>query len=142
MLISIFLFSAVLFFMFSTSLSLVYCQLFRQHAQNLYFITGYSYSRYMCCNINTLMVKTYSPVVSEMDSFLRLRLKKHTVFRMLDIPPSSDRTGKGEDIFWQAHEEETAQIAGRYNNLPSLEFFGFKKKLTTWVIKSLVTKTL
>jgi hypothetical protein len=32
---------------------------------------------------------------------------------MLDIPPSSDITGKAEDVLWQAHEEETAQIAGR-----------------------------
>lgn len=109
--ITIFSFSAVLFFIFSTSLSLVYCQLFPQHAQHLYFINGCSHIPYMCCNINTLMVKTHSPVVSEMGSILRLRLKKRVAFRMLSIPPSSDRSGKGEDIFWQAHEEETAQIA-------------------------------
>jgi len=129
-LISIFLFSAALFFIFPTSLSLVYCQLFPQHAQHLYFINGYSHSRYMCCNINTLMVKTHSPVVSEMCSFLRLRLEKQIAFRMLDIPQSSDRTGNGEDILWQTHGEETAQIAGRYKNIPSLEFFGFKKIFT------------
>jgi len=92
--ISVFLFSAVLFFMFSTSLPLVYCQIFPQHAQHLYFIKGYSRISYMCCSINTLMVKSHSPVVSEMDSFLPLRLKKDIAFRMLGILRSSDRTGK------------------------------------------------
>jgi len=111
--ITIFLFSAVLFFIFSISLSLVYYQLSPQHAQHLYVINGSSNIPYMCCNINTLMVKTHSPVMSEMDNILRLRLKKYIAFQMLDIPPSSDRTGKGQDVFWQAHKEETAQIAGR-----------------------------
>jgi len=59
------------------------------------------------------MVKAHSPLMSELDNILRLRLKKHIAFRMLDVSPSSDRTGKGQDIFWQAQEEQTAQITGR-----------------------------
>jgi len=76
----IFLFSVVLFFIFSTSLSLVLYQLFPQHIQQLYFINGCSHIPYMCCNINTLMVKTYGPVMNEMDNIIRLTLKQHMRF--------------------------------------------------------------
>jgi hypothetical protein len=98
-LISIFILSAVLFFKFSTSLSLFYCQLFPQHAQHLYFITG-SYIPYMCCNINTLMVKKHSPVVSEMDNILRLRLESTQpfgcwIYHRLLIDRGKERTYHG-----------------------------------------------
>jgi hypothetical protein len=73
-LITILLFYAALFFIFSTSLSLVYYQLFPQHTQRLLCHKRlFPYFLYVL-NMNTLVVKTHSPAMSEMDNILRLRL--------------------------------------------------------------------